>query len=476
MYLDFYRLSKAPFHITPDPEFLFLSPSHKAALGSIIYGIEERQGFVAISGEVGLGKTTILRSYLERVDQRQLKTIYIFNANVSFRGLLKAIFGEFGVEFETDDPFAMVNHLHQLLIKEYSEGRNVALIIDEAQNMPIETLENLRMLSNLETATEKLVQIILIGQPEFDHKLNLNELRQLKQRIVIRSTIEPLTSEESLAYVRHRLAKVAQTDEPVFTTRALKQIIDKAHGAPRVLNILCTNTLIAGFGYRQKPISATTAKEVIVDYEGKRKRSFCKPALVLATSIAVAAGVMWMSPYRTHVLDTLARTGYFPEVIQHLRGTPDDQVTFLAKNLMTYDNKPVVAAQLASQETPDRPLNDDSGSSSEVPTVVTPPLPRVDLQQDTALSRAPKKPSTPGPLHERPEFLPEHQAMDATTLPITRTVRKGEYVSRMAIEVYGFSNQEVLDALRRHNPQIADINRVVEGDKILFPALYLARE
>ena len=167
MYLTFYRLNQAPFHITPDPAFLFLSSSHKAALGSIIYGIEERQGFVAITGEVGLGKSTILRSYLERVDPKQLRTIYIFNANVSFKNLLVAIYGEFGREFTTDDLFEMVNQLHQALIDEYQRGRNVALIIDEAQNMPIETLENLLMLSNLETATQKLVQIVMICQPEF---------------------------------------------------------------------------------------------------------------------------------------------------------------------------------------------------------------------------------------------------------------------------------------------------------------------
>src|SRR5262245_7289990 len=267
MYLDFYHLKKAPFHITPDPEFLFLSPSHKAALGSIIYGIEERQGFVAITGEVGLGKTTILRSYLERIDQSRLKTIYIFNANISFRSLLKTIFREFGLEFEADDLFEMVNRLHQVLIEEYKQGRNVALIIDEAQNMPIETLENLRMLSNLETATEKLVQIVLIGQPEFEHRLNLNELRQLKQRLVIRSTIEALTTEESLAYIEHRLAKVALAEAPIFTKGALKLILDKANGTPRTLNILCTNALITGFGYKQKPIKAGTVKQVLADFE-----------------------------------------------------------------------------------------------------------------------------------------------------------------------------------------------------------------
>ncbi len=200
MYLDFYGLSKAPFQITPDPEFLFLSPSHKVALGAIIYGIEDRQGFVTITGEVGLGKTTILRSYLERVDPQQLRTICIFNANTSFEGLLKTIYAESDLEYTSEALFDTVKQLHQTLIQEYRQGRNVALIIDEAQNMPLEALENLRLLSNLGTATEKLLQTVLVGQPELEHLLNSNELRQLKQRLVIHETIEPLTTKESLAY------------------------------------------------------------------------------------------------------------------------------------------------------------------------------------------------------------------------------------------------------------------------------------
>jgi general secretion pathway protein A len=271
MYQDFYRLRKEPFHITPDPEFLFLSPSHKQALGSIVYGVRNRKGFVVITGEVGVGKTTILRSYLEGVAKQKTKVVYIFNANVSFRNLLKTIYKELGLDAKTGDTVEMLNDLYQILMEEYRQGNTVLLIVDEAQNMPVETLENLRMLSNLETSKDKLIQIVLIGQYEFEEILNLYELRQLKQRIVIRSTIIPLSEKEIMAYINHRLEKAAVNGSPVFTRGALKRIVKEAKGIPRYLNILCDNALITGFGYKARPVNAKIVDEVITDYKGGEK-------------------------------------------------------------------------------------------------------------------------------------------------------------------------------------------------------------
>ena len=259
MYLKYYKLDKDPFSVSPDPEFLFLSSSHREAAASVYYGVAQRKGFVIIVGEVGTGKTTILRYFMEGIDRSKEDTIYIFNSNLSFTELLRTILDG----SDEDDPNVLLQQLYKRLIKTYREGRNVALIIDEAQNMPIETLENLRMLSNLETNKNKLIQIVLAGQPELDEKLNAYELRQLKQRIVIRAVITPLTRNESYEYIQHRLTTAAAKNTQIFKQGALRQIVKHAHGIPRDLNILCDNTLLAGFAHHDRPVSAATAREVV---------------------------------------------------------------------------------------------------------------------------------------------------------------------------------------------------------------------
>lgn len=286
MYRRFFKFRKRPFHITPDPEFLFLSPSHKEAFASILYGIGARKGFIAITGEVGVGKTTIVRSYLDRTDPKKTRIAYIFNPALSFPKLLKQVLLELGIPITDGEPPELVNSLHHYLIDEYKNDRNVVLIIDEAQNMPIETLENLRMLSNLETSRDKLIQIILVGQPEFESMLDLPELRQLKQRIAIHSRMGPLSSTESLAYIQHRLNKASSFYNPVFTEDALKEIVKEARGIQRTINVISDNALITAFGYQQNPVNAKIIKEVIADLNGAR------PAVPLRWRASFAVSVM----------------------------------------------------------------------------------------------------------------------------------------------------------------------------------------
>ena len=292
MYLNFFSLNKEPFQITPDPSFLFLSQGHKEALASIIYGVEKFKGFILIIGAVGVGKTTILRAYLEKADKNKLRIIYLFNSNLSYGNLLAYIFRELNIIPESNEICDMVDQLHQALITEYKQGRIVLLIIDEAQNTPVDTLENLRMLSNLETASEKLIQIVFSAQPEFEKTLNLEELKQLKQRIAVKAVISPLTLEEGLTYIQHRLKRATDTTTVIFTNSALKEIVRKASGIPRLINVLCDNSLITAFGYGKKKIGMSIVKEIIRDF-GIQKPFYLKWHIYLVVGILLTVGLFF---------------------------------------------------------------------------------------------------------------------------------------------------------------------------------------
>lgn len=415
MYLDFYLLKKEPFHITPDPEFLFLSPSHKAALTALVYGVEERQGFVALLGEMGLGKTTILRSYLERVDQSQLKPIHLLHPNLSFRELLYTLCQECGLEGTTETIAETITRLHHVLIEEYQQGRNVALLVDEAQHMPLETLEQLLLLSNLETSTQKLLQIVLVGQPEFEAKLNTQALRQLKQRLVIRATIVPLTAEESRDYILYRLAKVRLVDNPIFTRGALQAIITQAQGIPRVLNILCTNALIQGFVKGQPRISVKIAQEVIAEYTGKKPRQRWRPWVAVAGALALLAVWHWGSPYAHSLFAKL-----------HLpRATPSGTL-------------------------PETPAGGrDSGPLGSASTPFLPLEPA-------------KEAAFPPP---EPSAFPQMAPVDV------RIIQKGDQIAQVAREVYGVSNPAVFAWIKQNNPHLQNVNRLKVGMQLTFPPL-----
>ena len=429
MYQNFYHLKKEPFHITPDPEFLFLSPSHKQALGSIIYGVKNRKGFVVITGEVGVGKTTILRSYLEGVAKQKTKIIYIFNANVSFQNLLRTIYKELGVHVKTDDVVEMLNDLYQILMEEYKQGNTVLLIVDEAQNMPIKTLENLRMLSNLETSKDKLLQIVLIGQYEFEKILDRYELRQLKQRIAIRSTIIPFTKEESLAYIKHRLAKVAVNKSSVFAKGALKRIVREAKGIPRNLNILCDNALITGFGYKIKPVNTKIVKEVIADFKGKEKPSLLKWVIPPAAIILFIAGLFLIYPYKGLILSRV-------------------------ENFIS----PYKVLFISKVENPDPSQTTEVGP---IKKEVKPPVEDTDISQTD--QAPPTKEETKLPDEKR---IPEPSK---ASFPIVRTVKKGDNLFKLTKKVYGYADDKLVAMVKQNNPWIKDSNKILVGEEIIFP-------
>lgn len=294
MYTAFYGLREKPFALSPDPRYLYLAGSHREALAHLLYGIEQGEGFISVTGEVGTGKTTLCRTLLERLDG-DTELAFLFNPSRTALELLQSICAEFDLPAEGLARRTLMAQLDSFLVEQKRLGRRVLLIIDEAQTLSENTLEQVRLLSNLETSREKLIQILLLGQPELDRKLDGQGLRQLRQRISVRWKLEPLGAEETRAYVRHRVAIAAGQPKELFTEAALHQIHRRTGGIPRLINQLCDRALLAGYASRKAQITPSlvrTAAREIPDARQGRERElgrshWMRPWLVVVASLAV---------------------------------------------------------------------------------------------------------------------------------------------------------------------------------------------
>ena len=267
MYKEFYGLRANPFNVNPDPRYLFLTRHTEEALACLTYGIQSRKGFVLLTGEVGTGKTTLINKLLEWLRLQQVATAFVFNSRLNVPQFLDYMMADFGIPGESRAKSQILLRLYNWLLDRYRAGETAVLIVDEAQNLSEEVLEEIRMLTNLETFTEKLLQIVLVGQPELEEKLKQPQLRQLRQRLTLRARTHPFTLEETRAYVQQRLRIAGGNGQPIFDPDALEAIHHYSTGIPRVINLLCEHCLVSGFVDQQKTVGPAVVEAVARDFD-----------------------------------------------------------------------------------------------------------------------------------------------------------------------------------------------------------------
>ncbi len=284
MYEDLYGLGTRPFDLTPDRRFLYLTPNHSEALAHLEYGLTARRGITVLIGEVGTGKTTLLRAALERARQTTMLRAHLSNPMLTRSEFFQMVAAEFGLSQAAHESKAQfLLELIPLVEKQHAQGGITALVIDEAQSLPFELLEEIRLLANIESETEKLLQVLLVGQPELADRLNEPQLRQLKQRIALRCTLGPMNLRETAAYIAGRIRIAGGDAARVFTREAVSLIYERTQGIPRVVNVLCENALITGFARGKRPIDRQTVLEVCADFDVSTASAPAAPAVSAPT-------------------------------------------------------------------------------------------------------------------------------------------------------------------------------------------------
>lgn len=354
MYEAFFGLKEKPFNLTPNPHFLFLSESHSEVYAHLLYGVESRSGFIMVSGEVGTGKTTILRTLLKNLDPSVYRIALIFNPKLTATELLHSVAREFGIDSPASSLQGLLDSLNDYLLKENSQGRTPVLVIDEAQNLSGDVLEQIRLLSNLETETAKLIQIILVGQPELEQLLNDPSLRQLNQRIAVRYRLAPLNCQETRDYVLHRLKMAGRPDGNLFAKGVLLRLFKVSGGVPRMINLLCDRCLLSAFSDGRGLVLADDLARAHRELTGDRGRALPHWVSAVAVVALLMIGLcvwLFLNPLRPEsTAEAVGRGSFATDGAQprlDLTGEPGDGdspfTVFSARNalLAAWGSQPV---------------------------------------------------------------------------------------------------------------------------------------
>jgi general secretion pathway protein A len=303
MYKGFYGLARNPFEITPDPRFFYGTSRHNEALASLYHGIERRKGIIVVSGEVGTGKTLLSRCLFHTLKVKKISFSYIFNPLLSVLEFLQYAANDMGIQGSSRTKGELLSQLNRHLIDQYRQNSTAVLIVDEAQLLSWELLEEIRLLTNLETSQQKLLQIVLMGQPELDEKLESQNLRQLKQRISLRCRLEPLSEQETRKYVALRLflAGAGERSQSIFSDSALKLVHSYSNGIPRLVNTICEAALIASFALKRPIVAAELIDEIAADFCLTPSAKFSVKSDVMVGREVVAGNVMNLDGHSTAV-------------------------------------------------------------------------------------------------------------------------------------------------------------------------------
>jgi general secretion pathway protein A len=276
MYKAFFGFAENPFNMSPDPSFLFRSPQHEEALANLIYGVQSRKGFVVLTGEVGTGKTTMLECLRDFLISQQITYASLFNSRLDVQQFFEMVAYDFGLRCTRTSKTEVLFALNEMIIERANLGRTTVLIVDEAQNLDWEVLEEVRLLGNLENRRGKMLQILLAGQPELDRKLEAPEFRQLKQRIALRCALQPFQLEDTLAYIQSRFTRAGLKEQTVLSPEILREIHFRTQGIPRVINAMCDNLLLTAFAMETKVVTTAMVDEVAADMrlQGPGQRPF----------------------------------------------------------------------------------------------------------------------------------------------------------------------------------------------------------
>ena len=323
MYESYYGLKENPFNVTPDPKFMFLGENHQEALAHLLYGVREKKGFIVITGEVGTGKTMLIHYLLGKLNG-SIRTAYLFNPKLDSTDFLQYICEDFGLNGQKHSKGEYITQLHHFLMACYANNENVVLIIDEAQNLDPELLEEVRLLTNLETSKKKLLQIILLGQPELNDMLDQPKCRQLKQRVNLRYHLQPLNREETEEYIEKRLKIAGAVNPYFFPSKAVNKIHKYTKGIPRLINIVCDNALLTAYADDQKIIRKSVIREVIRDLEGfssKERIEYLSP-IIFTVFVLLGIGAilfLWEDSFfkgtKAQIYETLKQSKEFAEIL-----------------------------------------------------------------------------------------------------------------------------------------------------------------